>query len=93
MLSLEVWTLLSQQEAIRRIKQFCQLGLGMCLEREGLGDLTLTGKGGYVTARFFFETGRTRIEFETAGYENQVTELASDLRLMRVAETRLFRPA
>jgi hypothetical protein len=80
MLNLEVRTRLTDKEVIDQLKKFFgKGGLGLNLTEEGPQCLTFEGGGGYVTATFCREEGKTRINLVTQEWDFQIKTFASSL--------------
>jgi hypothetical protein len=80
MLNLEVKTKLDPGEVASRLKQFFGTGgLGLALREEAPQCLTFEGGGGYVTAAFCPEEGRTRVDLVTQEWDYQVKKFAAQL--------------
>jgi hypothetical protein len=77
MISLEVRTRLSEEDAVKRIKEFFgKEGQGLMLTEEAPGCLSFQGGGGYVTAHLSAEGGGTMISLLTQEWEFQVKDFA-----------------
>jgi hypothetical protein len=77
MLNLEVKTILSQAEAVAKVKAFFgDGGQGMKLAEGSDTCLTFEGGGGYVTANIATEGKITTIGFITQEWDYQVREFA-----------------
>jgi len=80
MTNLEIRTRLSEQEAVKRIKQFFgETGQGLMLVEDTPGCLSFQGGGGYVTAHVTAEGGETTINLLTQEWDYQVKDFASRL--------------
>jgi hypothetical protein len=80
MLNLEVTTKLTEQEAVKRVKEFFGAGgLGLELKEEAAGCFTFAGGGGYVSATICAADGKTRVTLITQEWERQVKTFASNL--------------
>jgi hypothetical protein len=80
MLNLERKTKLSQEEVLKKLKQFFgKGGLGLELSDEAPQCLTFIGGGGYVTATLCSEEDRTRVNLVTQEWDYDVKEFASSL--------------
>jgi hypothetical protein len=80
MLTLEVRTVLSENELSERLRIFfgaCGLGLGVKVD--GPGHLTFEGGGGYVAANFYTEGNRTLLRIVTNGWAVQVKRFVTEL--------------
>jgi hypothetical protein len=80
MLNLEIRTRLTQEEAIRRAKDFFgKKGLGLDVSEETPQCLSFQGGGGYVTVSFCSEGDKTRLIFLTQEWDSQVKIFTSRL--------------
>ena len=80
MTNLEIRTKLSEEDAVKRIKQFFgEAGQGLMLTEDTPGCLSFQGGGGYVTAHVIAEGGETTINLLTQEWDFQVKDFASRL--------------
>jgi hypothetical protein len=80
MLNLDVKTKLSQEEVVKKLKNFFgKGGLGLDITEEAPQCLTFEGGGGHVTATLCPEESKIRINLVTQEWENQVKKFASSL--------------
>jgi len=77
MLNMEIETKMTQKEACDAVKSFFSVGgLGFGLEQEGLNCLSFTGGGGFVSATTCETEGKTKIDFQSREWEQQVKVFA-----------------
>lgn len=81
MLRLECKTKKSPEQTVQKLKGFFgKGGLGLDLREETPMCLTFEGGGGYVSVTLCEEGGKTRVDFVTQEWDNQVKDFASRLR-------------
>jgi hypothetical protein len=80
MINLEAKTRLTPEEVANRLKKmFGKGGPGLELTEEAAQCLTFEGGGGYVTATFCLDEGKTRINLAAQEWDYQVKEFVSRL--------------
>ena len=80
MINLEARTKLTPEQLASSLKKFFgKGGLGLELTEEAPLCLTFEGGGGYVTATFCLDEGKTRINLAAQEWDYQVKEFVSGL--------------
>ena len=80
MVNLEVKTKLAHEEVLKRLKAFFgKGGLGLNLSEESPQCLTFEGGGGYVTANFCQDDGKTRVTLASQEWDHQAKEFLASL--------------
>jgi len=80
MINLEAKTRLTPEQVASSLKKFFgKGGLGLELTEESPQCLTFEGGGGYVTANFCRDEGKTRITLATQEWDYQVKEFVAGL--------------
>ena len=80
MINLEAKTGLTPEQVASSLKKFFgEGGLGLELTEESPQCLTFEGGGGYVTANFCRDEGKTRITLATQEWDYQVKEFVAGL--------------
>ena len=80
MINLEAKTRLTPEQVASSLKKFFgEGGLGLELTEESPQCLTFEGGGGYATANFCRDEGKTRITLATQEWDYQVKEFVADL--------------
>ena len=80
MINLEARTKFTPEQVASSLKKFFgKGGLGLELTEDAPQCLTFEGGGGYVTATFYLEEGKTRINLVAQEWDYQVKEFVSGL--------------
>jgi len=80
MINLEARTRLTPEQVASSLKKFFgEGGLGLKLTEEAPQCLTFEGGGGYVTASFCSDEGKTKINLAAREWDYQVKEFISSL--------------